>query len=1146
MLSGKRFLLLALAVAAVLHVATVASRRITPAFPHVAFVATGSFTPDGQYPGEPFARADGVRKWGSWSGGDENTGSFTLGPFPAPRVLRFGAGGYPDDQNNTLAVERTDTGELHPIRWTPIGERWEIIDVVLPAAWAGRPIRLTGSDQARGIGGWFAVSEPVRGGRGDGNHALLESLAAWALNGLLLGLLYLAAHRLLAGRPGLAPVWVPLGAAALVAVAGYVAFWVYFAHAFAGVIFSWTVIVAAAWYALRGSAAKRSVAPEAAAGAAETAAVLRLMLLVGAFHLGVLHLFPTPHDFYTLAANRFREAMPTDNQLPHGVGERLFASEPPKNPADEWRSSDRPPLQTGWQLLTWPSGKLLDLDRRSVSGTSAVWFQLLWVAAAHALLRTFGLDRRRAAGWVAACALAGFFVQNTTYTWPKLAAGAFALGAFSVLLLPAGAMTARARGGWAALFAALGWLAHGGVAFSYLPLLPWVAWRACRGEWRAWLPGAALCLALMLPWIAYQKFYDPPGDMLLKLHLAGQQKPDGRGLLQTLRENYAQLGAAEAWANKVSNFHAQVFGRWSFLLDLSAETKVDRRNQEFFHAGRGLTWWPLLALLAVAVTRRRVLTPVRDLGVFTLWLLLTVVVWCLLLFGKYQAVIHHGSYALMIGWYVLFAVLLDRAGRRWLPVLALLQAVTFATTWAVSNPVVHGPPTGLFFVLATAALLAWTVVRALARDPAVDPPVGPAAGAGVAAEDNRWERAVDALRAWWTRPRLTAGVLLALAALLALRKPHALHTPQLWAEDGSIFLLQADLHGAAALALPYMGYLHLLPRLIAGFSSQLLDPAWWPAFYNGVAFVLWVAVLARFFTARFQLPGKPWLAFAFVAVAHSGEVFFNITNLQWLTGFVLIQQVLITSPVTRGQRAGDLAILAVVALTGPFSLAFLPLFAWRAWREKSQPALAALGVTGLGAAVQAWLVLSTGPRFDYQAEAFRLWPFLEVLARRVVVWPLLGRDAATALPPAVVTTLGGTVLAATVAWALRPHERRTLRLQTLAACGLITLAGAYRARSDLWPADNLDFSDRYFYVPRVLLAWLLIWEFDARPRAVAVLARAACLAGVVANLPDYTLRAPADYEWAKHVAPIRQGVPANIPILPENWTLEYRGRPRAD
>jgi hypothetical protein len=1132
---GKRLLLLAFTVAALLHAASVLSRRVTPAFPDVPFVATGSFTPDGQYPGERFTPAVGVRMWGSWSGGDEHTGTFELGPFPAPRILRFGAGGYPGGPGNTLHVELIGTGERLPVPGGAVGERWAIVDFVLPADWEDRPIRLVGSDQARGIGGWFAVSEPVRGGRGDGNHALLETLAAWAINGLLLGLIYLAALRGLSAQSWLAPQWVPLGAAALVAVCGYAAFWVYFAHALAGVIFTWATLAAAAFLALRRPADFAGAPSESAL---ETATVLKLMLAVGAFHLGVLHLFPSPHDFYTLAANRFREAMPADNMLPHGVGERLFASEPAKNSADEWRSSDRPPLQTGWQLLTWPAGKLLELDRRSLSGTSAVWFQLLWVAGLYGLLRTFNLSRRRAAGWVAVCALAGFFVQNTTYTWPKLSAGAFACGAFAVLLLPAGAMTSRAKGWWAALFAALGWLSHGGVAFSYLPLLPWVAWRAFRGEWRPWLPGAALCLALMLPWMAYQKFYDPPGNMLLKLHLAGQDRQDERGLTQTLRDNYSKLGAAEAWANKVSNFHAQVFGRWSFLLDVSAATKVDRRNQEFFHAGRGLTWWPLLALLAVVVTRRRMFSPARDLGVLAGWLALTVVVWCLLLFGKYQAVIHHGSYALMMGWFVLFSLLLDRSGRGWLPVIGLLQAVTFATTWAVSNPVVNGPPAGLFFVLATGGLLAWFVVRGTLGG---EVPPGLASSAP---GPDLGERTVEAIRSWWARPSLNGWVLFALAALLALRKPHALHTPQLWAEDGSIFLLQADLHGAAALALPYMGYLHTLPRLIAGFASQVLDPAWWPAFYNGISFVIWVAVLARLFSPRFNLPGRPWLAFAFVAVAHPGEVYFNVTNLQWLTAFVLIQQVLITPPTTRLQRYGDLAILVVVSLTGPFALAFLPLFAWRAWRERHGDALAAFTVVLAAAAIQAWLVLRTGPRFEHQAEAFRFWPFLEIFARRIVVWPLLGRDAALGLPPAAVSALGGAVLAAIFAWAARPHDRRSLRLQIIAAFVLIALAGMYRTRPDTWPGDNLEFSDRYFYIPRVLLAWLLIWEFDATSRTAAVLARVACLTGLGCNLPDYTVRPPKDYQWHRYVEPIRQGVPANIPILPENWTLEYRGRPR--
>ena len=113
----------------------------------------------------------------------------------------------------------------------------------------------------------------------------------------------------------------------------------------------------------------------------------------------------------------------------------------------------------------------------------------------------------------------------------------------------------------------------------------------------------------------------------------------------------------------------------------------------------------------------------------------------------------------------------------------------------------------------------------------------------------------------------------------------------------------------------------------------------------------------------------------------------------------------------------------------------------------------------------------------------------------------------------------------------------------MAAFALITLASLYRTRPDTWAADNLDFADRYFYLPRVLLAWLLIWEFDLAPRAIANVARVFCLTVAVLHLRDYTLRAPKDYDWASHVEPIRQGVPAKIPSLPEGWIIDYNGRP---
>src|SRR5262249_1583875 len=162
-----------------------------------------------------------------------------------------------------------------------------------------------------------------------------------------------------------------------------------------------------------------------------------------------------------------------------------------------------------------------------------------------------------------------------------------------------------------------------------------------------------------------------------------------------------------------------------------------------------------------------------------------------------------------------------------------------------------------------------------------------------------------------------------------------------------------DLLGTRALVEPYMGYLHTLPRLIAWVAGHLLDPAWWPRFYNGVSFAICLAVLAPFFTPRFVLPANACIGLALVHLPPTHQVFYNVTNLQWPTGFGLLQQVLTAPPRTRWQGARGLMILAIVALTGPFGILFVPLFAWRWWQRRDVDNTLALAVIVLCAAIQA-------------------------------------------------------------------------------------------------------------------------------------------------------------------------------------------------
>ena len=389
---------------------------------------------------------------------------------------------------------------------------------------------------------------------------------------------------------------------------------------------------------------------------------------------------------------------------------------------------------------------------------------------------------------------------------------------------------------------------------------------------------------------------------------------------------------------------------------------------------------------------------------------------------------------------------------------------------------------------------------------------------------------------------LLAGVAAA-AVLLALRKPWALHTPQLWAEDGSIFLVQAEQLGLRSWWEPYNGYLHLLPRLVAWLANRTADVAWWPAIYNGFSYAVTVGLFLRIASNRVRLPAKPGLMLAFPLVVGTGEVLINLTNLQWITAFFLVVHLFLDPPKSAAARTVDLLILGIVGLNGPFAAVLAPLFAWRAWREKTLDGWLALGVIAVCAAVQGALALGTGPTLYGAGEPLRPLMFFSVLGSRLVTWTFFGPAAVRALPVWAHAAGGVVFLALVAALALRPGRERTDRALLVATLLLLTAACAWRVRADLWQDDNLVNGDRYFFIPRVLVAWLVILEFRSSLRAAAWTARGLAALGLALHAPHFVLTAPPDHRWKDHCDAIRRGVPARIKTLPEDWFIEYPGRP---
>jgi hypothetical protein len=58
-----------------------------------------------------------------------------------------------------------------------------------------------------------------------------------------------------------------------------------------------------------------------------------------------------------------------------------------------------------------------------------------------------------------------------------------------------------------------------------------------------------------------------------------------------------------------------------------------------------------------------------------------------------------------------------------------------------------------------------------------------------------------------------------LAVILLLRRPDMVTNPQLYAEDGSVFLRDQLVFPGTAVFSPYNGQFHLLPRMLALFES---------------------------------------------------------------------------------------------------------------------------------------------------------------------------------------------------------------------------------------------------------------------------------------------------------------------------------------
>ncbi|WP_144144855.1 hypothetical protein [Paraburkholderia sp. BCC1884] len=197
------------------------------------------------------------------------------------------------------------------------------------------------------------------------------------------------------------------------------------------------------------------------------------------------------------------------------------------------------------------------------------------------------------------------------------------------------------------------------------------------------------------------------------------------------------------------------------------------------------------------------------------------------------------------------------------------------------------------------------------------------------------------------------GIAVLAVLIYFIRDRHQFSNPQFWAEDATVFLAVSVRDALLDFVHPYAGYFHFGPRtlaLIGSFFPVVLAPK---IFFYAAVVVAAASCVVIYRMVR-TLPAYLRVLFALapLLVLPAGEVYGNVTNVQWFCGAVFGVLVLTYRADTFRSR-GWLALGAALALTGPFSVVFWPcLFAWSLLTRRLRLNAAMLTVVGVGALIQ--------------------------------------------------------------------------------------------------------------------------------------------------------------------------------------------------
>lgn len=278
--------------------------------------------------------------------------------------------------------------------------------------------------------------------------------------------------------------------------------------------------------------------------------ILTLLISIGYNSLlfgCVRHGETTPQSQYCLITDST-----FDNVLPLNFAQALY-NESGDVSVGDWRSVDRPPIQSGLMLLNMPVASRL-INETAYYQILATFLQCLWLVAAFEVARMMRFkDKKLLLASILILITNCFIFINTIFVWPKLLAG-------TVLFLGMLAFFQRKEGKYTtesiiltSSAIGLSFLLHGAIVFTIIPLVLYMIYKRTHFTLKASLIGLTTIVALVGSWTIYVASQDSSSGRLIKWWIAGQVIADDKGTLSTILDAYLKPPLSSIISNKVNN-----------------------------------------------------------------------------------------------------------------------------------------------------------------------------------------------------------------------------------------------------------------------------------------------------------------------------------------------------------------------------------------------------------------------------------------------------------------------------------------------------------------------------------------------------------------------------------------------------------------